>query len=85
MNMKAIYYLIGVSAMVSCLSCVKEEAPLLQRNTDAMSFGYASASQTYVIKSTRPWTVETEASWITANPSSDSGSTEQIPLAITVA
>lgn len=85
MNMKAIYYLIGVSAMVSCLSCVKEEAPLLQRNTDAMSFGYASASQTYVIKSTRPWTVETEASWITANPSSGSGSTEQIPLAITVA
>lgn len=71
--------------MVSCLSCVKEEAPLLQRNTDAMSFGYASASQTYVIKSTRPWTVETEASWITANPSSGSGSTEQIPLAITVA
>ena len=85
MNMKAIHYLIGVSAMVSCLSCVKEEAPLLQRNTDAMSFGYASASQTYVIKSTRPWTVETEASWITANPSSGSGSTEQIPLAITVA
>lgn len=85
MHMKARYYLTAVSALL-LLSCVqKEEAPLLQRNADSMNFGYARSSQTYVIKSTRAWSVETDAAWITADPASGAGSPDQIPVTVTVA
>lgn len=64
-----------VLVMASCQQQLVESVDTLTRNTDKISLAYNLSSATFTVRSVSPWTVRSDADWLTLDPVEGPGST----------
>ena len=60
---------------VILLSCVKEETAVstLTRSTDKISLSYGNSTATFTVRNVGPWSVWSEADWLSFDPAKGDG------------
>lgn len=64
---------VSVLLSMSCQQELVESVSTLTRDTDRISLAYNNSTACFTVRSVTPWTVRSDASWLTFDPSSGSG------------
>lgn len=62
-----------ILAAVGMTACKDDEASVLKRNTDALSFSYMNSTEKLLVLADSHWTVTPQEDWITCTPDSGRG------------
>ena len=73
-GMAAVPLLAATLLMLAFGSCEKDpEVSGLTRNTDELSFAYNKSTQTFSVRNNGPWSVSSDAEWLSFSPAEGVG------------